>query len=280
MMPIKGLFDRNENNDDEINKLTKRVKALELKTNTLDVHMKRFVKLENKWQSEAFSSTYNKNKQKESPREPEKKETLKREALSAIQQRLYLQLSEYFSRKLSPIRKEIDSLKDRISVMEKNFSVVKDLMEENLQQTNELKGEIQRMKINLTTEREEKPVVIRELKIDKILLDKYEQNNNFGCLGIKDISGQLNIGATYGNSAIPAGIAEELIGDLENLEKETENETVDAEDESSYELNSDSGNESNNESSNDGHGEGHSAYFENEQQRDDDTGGFTDVPIE
>lgn len=119
MMPIKGLFDRNENNDDEINKLTKRVKALELKTNTLDVHMRRFLNLENKWQSEAFSSIYNKNKPKELPQKPGEKDTLNREALPAIQKRLYLQLTEYISQKLSPVQKEIDRLEERISVMEK-----------------------------------------------------------------------------------------------------------------------------------------------------------------
>lgn len=153
---------------------------------------------------------------------------------------------------------------------------MKDLMEENRQQTKELKDEIERMKIDSTTKRPENPIVIRELKVDKILLDKYEQSNNFGNLGVKDISGQLNIGVTYGKSAIPAEIAEDLIGDLDNLEEETEHEAVDDEDESSDEFDSDSGNES----SDNRHGGGHSAYFENQQQRDDDTDGFTDVIIE
>ena len=40
--------------------------------------------------------------------------------------------------------------------------------------------------------------IFKTLYIDKLYLDKYEQNNNFAQLGIKELSGALNIGATYG----------------------------------------------------------------------------------
>lgn len=49
----------------------------------------------------------------------------------------------------------------------------------------------------------EPPILIERVNIEKIILDKYELNNNFGQLGIKELKGKLNIGATYGSDFIP-----------------------------------------------------------------------------
>jgi hypothetical protein len=46
------------------------------------------------------------------------------------------------------------------------------------------------------------PVVIEKVHVDKIVFDKFELNNNFGQLGIKELKGRLNIGATYGSDFI------------------------------------------------------------------------------
>ncbi|MEH7392657.1 hypothetical protein V7149_14580 [Bacillus sp. JJ1503] len=61
---------------------------------------------------------------------------------------------------------------------------------------------------------DEQAVVIKEIRIDKFYLDKYEQNNNFAQLGIKDLSGALNIGATYGRDVMPKEVSEQLKEDL------------------------------------------------------------------
>ena len=42
------------------------------------------------------------------------------------------------------------------------------------------------------------PVVVEQLYVERIIIDKVEYNNNFGSLGIKELSGMLNIGANYG----------------------------------------------------------------------------------
>lgn len=47
------------------------------------------------------------------------------------------------------------------------------------------------------------PIIIEKINIEKIILDKYELNNNFGQLGIKELKGKLNIGATYGSEYTP-----------------------------------------------------------------------------
>ncbi|MFC0215747.1 hypothetical protein ACFFK0_25450 [Paenibacillus chartarius] len=44
------------------------------------------------------------------------------------------------------------------------------------------------------------PIVVEHIHIDKVVVDKVEYHNNFGALGIKELSGKLNIGANYSMS--------------------------------------------------------------------------------
>jgi hypothetical protein len=46
------------------------------------------------------------------------------------------------------------------------------------------------------------PIVIEKLNVERLVVDKVELNNNFGQLGIKELKGRLNIGATYGEGGI------------------------------------------------------------------------------
>jgi hypothetical protein len=83
------------------------------------------------------------------------------------------------------------SLKKLFFFTNKNSSIEKKL--ESLEQ--EIK------KISLLQQQGEHvqpPIVIEKINIEKIVLDKFELNNNFGQLGIKELKGRLNIGATYG----------------------------------------------------------------------------------
>ena len=49
------------------------------------------------------------------------------------------------------------------------------------------------------------PVLFQEISIDTLFVDKYEQVNNIGSLGVKELHGQMNIGATFENSSNPGG---------------------------------------------------------------------------
>ncbi|EKN65808.1 hypothetical protein BABA_18637 [Neobacillus bataviensis LMG 21833] len=60
------------------------------------------------------------------------------------------------------------------------------------------------------------PIIIEKINIEKIILDKYELNNNFGQLGIKELKGKLNIGATYGSEFTPKLDEEDINEDEEN----------------------------------------------------------------
>jgi hypothetical protein len=77
-------------------------------------------------------------------------------------------------------------LEKRISVLENEVKKNKDdlLRELNL--------------LDSKNDKDAQPVIkIEHLKIDKIMIDKLDYANNFGQLGIKELSGKLNIGSSY-----------------------------------------------------------------------------------
>ncbi|MFP7737583.1 hypothetical protein ACLHDF_30665 [Priestia aryabhattai] len=51
-------------------------------------------------------------------------------------------------------------------------------------------------KINEVTQPKQS-IVVEKIMVEKVLLDKIDLSNNFGQLGIKDLTGHLNIGTTY-----------------------------------------------------------------------------------
>ncbi|MEH7419536.1 hypothetical protein V7266_30350 [Neobacillus drentensis] len=101
------------------------------------------------------------------------------------------------------------SLKDLFLIFKKN-DYEKELknklisLELNIE---ELKKSLQISQEKVISEGEGKikdpPIIIEKINIEKIILDKYELNNNFGQLGIKELKGKLNIGATYGSEFTP-----------------------------------------------------------------------------
>ncbi len=50
-----------------------------------------------------------------------------------------------------------------------------------------------------TSEKKEEPptITIENVRIDKVVIEKLDYANNFGQLGIKDLSGKLNIGTSF-----------------------------------------------------------------------------------
>ena len=70
---------------------------------------------------------------------------------------------------------------------------------------------------------------IQSLYIDKIYIDKYELTNNIDQLGIRELSGALNIGATYGKEVVPKEVTDDIRKQFNNIktdnaEKEKEKE--------------------------------------------------------
>lgn len=75
--------------------------------------------------------------------------------------------------------KKISELERKISVLENNLKATKAVTNEPPQ------NECQPM------------VKIEHLQVDKIIIERLDYANNFGQLGIRELSGKLNIGTSY-----------------------------------------------------------------------------------
>lgn len=107
----------------------------------------------------------------------------------------------------------------RKSEHEKELRKKLSLMELNIKELEAALHALQNQKkADQGTKTNEPPIIIEKINIEKIILDKYELNNNFGQLGIKELKGKLNIGATYGGEFTPMMKNEEE----EELKKEKE----------------------------------------------------------
>ncbi|WP_066061601.1 hypothetical protein [Neobacillus soli] len=84
-------------------------------------------------------------------------------------------------------------LKEKLLSLEMNLKELKKTLQTLQEQTSPDKAAKHR----------DPPIIIEKINIEKIILDKYELNNNFGQLGIKELKGKLNIGATYGSEYSP-----------------------------------------------------------------------------
>ncbi|WP_026565790.1 hypothetical protein [Bacillus sp. UNC41MFS5] len=108
----------------------------------------------------------------------------------------------------------------RVRELEKNYEMVNEVqagiltqIEELVEKHNHMLGKWEKTE---SEEIQQNPI-IQTLYIDKFFLDKYEQTNNFGQIGIHALSGALNIGATYGKDVIPRRITEEVKEEIEKI---------------------------------------------------------------
>lgn len=108
----------------------------------------------------------------------------------------------------------------RVRELEKNYQMVNEVqagiliqIEELVEKHNHMLGKWEKTE---SEEIQQNPI-IQTLYIDKFYLDKYEQTNNFGQIGIHSLSGALNIGATYGKDVIPSKVTQEVKEEIEKI---------------------------------------------------------------
>lgn len=121
------------------------------------------------------------------------------------------------------LQEQIVALNTRLNAMEDDYVKAQEVQANLIKQVDELTekyGALIHEKEEANAEMVEKEPNFGCLYIDKLYLDKYEQNNNFANLGIKELSGVLNIGATYGSVGIPKGIGKEAKEQMEKLKAE------------------------------------------------------------
>lgn len=116
---------------------------------------------------------------------------------------------------MSNIQKKVEDLGD-------NYLLLKEVQASLIKKVDEI---LEKSNLNLEEKKDKDDLnmqhdhIFKTLYIDKFYLDKYEQNNNFSQLGIKELSGALNIGATYGKDAIPKEVTEQVKEEMETMKK-------------------------------------------------------------
>jgi hypothetical protein len=110
----------------------------------------------------------------------------------------------------------------RVQLLERNILLVNEVqagllkrMEELIEKSNGLVKQMNETEVSM---KNEEPI-FKTLYIDKLYLERYEQNNNFAQIGIKSLSGALNIGATYGKEAIPKKITNQVKEEMEKMKE-------------------------------------------------------------
>ncbi|MED3651814.1 hypothetical protein [Heyndrickxia sporothermodurans] len=227
-MSIKGFFNQKENNDD-IQKLKLKINVIEQqveKVKTIETQLNRMVKLE-----PTLLKLAEENKRESSTSRTKEQNQLNKQTLKQLEIDIYSKVAKFISNKLSPLQQNLIDMENRLELLEKENNLLREIIKKQYEQMNEFENRIARMEASMKpigpgpepsqTRPDQQPIIIQKVNVEKILLDKYEQTNNFGQLGIKELSGQLNIGATYGKGIIPAELIENLKEDLDEIKKKS-----------------------------------------------------------
>ena len=243
-MSLRGFFTKGDNEESETNRLSEFEDQVR-RMNTLEVHLHRLLKLEAKLgpllslkeKLEAADKTagiYAGDSQKELRAQSQEIEKLK-------QQIANLQHGKHKSARTIPFTRtqnedssaavQVEQMKElrmKIKGLEANLALVNQVQIDILTQLDTLRKQWKLLEPLATGPKgKKKPVVQKkEIYIDKFFLEKYEQNNNIAQVGIKELSGVLNIGATYGTIPLP----EEASIAAEQEETESANTSADADD--------------------------------------------------
>jgi hypothetical protein len=113
------------------------------------------------------------------------------------------------------IEKRVQLLEQNVLLVNEVQAVLLKRMEELTEKSNVLLKQISETEISMKN----KEAFLQTLYIDKLYLEKYEQNHNFAQLGIKNLNGALNIGAMYGKDAIPKEITEQVKEEMANIKE-------------------------------------------------------------
>lgn len=112
----------------------------------------------------------------------------------------------------------------RVLALEHNYILVNEVQAGLLKRMDELVEKHNEL-LKKWEEAESAAIQQNPIMIDKLYIDKYEQNNNFAQIGIHELSGALNIGATYGKEVIPKKITEGAKAEIEKM-KDAKEEMV------------------------------------------------------
>lgn len=183
---VKGSNKKNESAE-----VYQRLEALESQTkrmNTLDVYIKKVLEMEKR-----LSQAIDKNESG-----PERKKISKSEPTTQeLGKKLLPLFEEKIHAEFAPIQDTIEGLYKRMSKVENKIFALEKWITEAVAAV--------KSGIDEKGNGDHDPqVIFQEIRVDTLFVDKYEQLNNIGNLGVKDLSGQMNIGVTIENSSNPS----------------------------------------------------------------------------
>lgn len=150
-------------------------------------------------------------------------------------------IDNMIEQKLSPFLKHAEYCNEKLITLEKNIALINEIQLDMLKRAaviQEQLSELREQPVKDGDTDSKQTIVLKELYIDKFFLDKYEQNNNIAQIGIKELSGALNIGATYGNAALPGEASAEFKKEMEEHKLKSKTAKKEAEETTSSEESS------------------------------------------
>lgn len=135
-------------------------------------------------------------------------------------------IQQMINREMAPFQQMVRELYTRISSLENQIVLLEKQSKEHgvvLQQLRDTKNK--QVEFLKEHQLEGQPIIFQEIHVDKLFMDKYEQTNNLGQLGIKELTGQLYIGTTYDKAVIPDELAEEWKKGIQVKEEEVKHKS-------------------------------------------------------
>ena len=204
-----------------------RIEALEKqvkKINTLEVFMKRIIKVEERLgllnlreKGQTKRNAINKTQSAD--------RLNKGEFIKDIENLVLAKVKYMIQTEMEPVQNMFMELHNRISKLENQMTSLDKQATENIRAIQYLlQKKNQQEEVVKENPHEGQPIIFQEIHVDKLFMDKYEQTNNLGQLGIKELSGHLNIGATYDKGVIPNELVEEWKKEMDSLNQMKEDE--------------------------------------------------------
>ena len=212
-MPIKKFF---QGNQKDVQQRLEQLENQMKKINTLEVYMKRFVKVEEHLGLLNFREKINKKEATNRTKTADNYDKavfikdVENQVLSKVKQMVQMEM-EPIQNLLMEFHSQISKMENQIAALEKQnkeyLIEIQDLQQKKFSHEETVKEDPQ----------QGQPIIFQEIHVEKLFMDKYEQTNNMGQLGIKELSGNLTIGASYEKGVIPNDLAEEWKEEMNHL---------------------------------------------------------------
>lgn len=218
-MSIKNLFQVNQKNEN-FKEIQKKIADLEnqvKRINTLEVQLQQFGKVEKQLGLLNLKNNLGKDAVDSKKQHQISAHTNLNQNL--FEKKIRVEIKDMFREEMTIFHQKISDLYGRIDFLEQQITSLEKKIEEKDMGCHKCDNEENKndAKANVS---DGQPIIFQEIKVDKLFVDKYEQTNNLGQVGIKELSGHLNIGATYDKGVIPNDLVDEWKQEMSKISNE------------------------------------------------------------